>query len=139
MMFRCWSGLTATAGRMLRAAGTHTGSGVPRKLGFVPWSRGLVVEAGESTPFDGRPQNLLNITDQDCVFLSDQGERVSRMKSSSGTPDAVGVGVRCIWDVIVDDMRDLRHIDAAGRNVGSDQYLVASVTKAAQCRLACAL
>jgi len=131
--------VTVTTDRTLRVAGTRTGSGIPGKLSLAFWSWGLVVEAGEGTPFDGRPQNLLNITDQDRVFLSDQGERVSRMKSSAGTPNAMGVGVRCVRDVIVDDVRDLCHIDAAGRNVGSDQYLVASVTKAAQCRLACAL
>src|SRR5450830_157233 len=138
-MFRCRGGLTVTAGRTLRAAGTRTGSVVPGKLSLASWSWGLVVEAGEGTSFDGRPQNLLNITDQDRVFLSDQSERVSRMKSSAGTPDAMGVGVRCVRDVIVDDVRDLRHIDAASRNVGSDQYLVSTVAKATQCCLACAL
>src|SRR5450756_1715350 len=127
------------AGRTLRAAGTRTGSVIPGKLSLASWSWGLVVEAGEGTPFDGRSQNLLDIADQDRVFLSNQRERVSRMESSAGTPDAMGVGVRRVRDVIVDDVRDLCHIDAASRNVGSDQYLVASVTKAAQCRLACAL
>src|SRR5450830_106639 len=61
------------------------------------------------------------------------------MESSAGTSDAMGVGVRRVRDVIVDDVRDLRHIDAASRNVGSDQYLISTVAKAAQCCLACAL
>ena len=55
---------------------------------------------------------------------------------TTGTTDAVCVGIRCVRDVEVDHMRDLFDVQTAGCDVGGDQYVEGTVTETAHRTLA---
>ena len=56
-------------------------------------------------------------------FVVTEGHGNTRIPGPSCTSDAVHIGVWKIWQVIIDDVRDLVDINAAGGNVGGDEYL----------------
>lgn len=58
---------------------------------------------------------------------------------AGGTADAVNVSIRHFREVVIEDVRYGRDIDAAGSDVGRDQNLDLTVLEALQCPLALAL
>ena len=62
--------------------------------------------------------------------MSDEGAGLPALLRASCATDAVGVGVRGVGEVEVDDVADLRDVDAAGGDVRRDEDVIAPVAEA---------
>jgi hypothetical protein len=60
----------------------------------------------------------------------------SRGTGAGGAADPVNVALRLVGNVIVDDMRNAVDVDAAGGDVGGDEYARFAITKPGQHALA---
>ncbi len=82
---------------------------------------------------------MLDAADHGLVLVGDQGEGIACLLGPAGPPDPVGVGVRCVRHIIIDDMGDSGHIDTPGSDIGCNQDPVRAVTESADGRLALVL
>ncbi len=73
------------------------------------------------------------------VVRGDQGEGVTGAFGAAGAPDAVDVIVGGGGHIVIDDVRDAFHIQAAGGDVGGNHHLVMAALEASQRRLALTL
>ena len=94
------------------------------------WGEISVVEAGQTPPFDPRPQVLLHQTDHGAVLGPGKGECLARLFGPAGAADPVGVGVGGVGKIKVDYMGDFGDIDAVGGDVGSHQDVEFTVAEA---------
>ena len=79
-----------------------------------------VVESFESLALDGFAHDAIQRPNHIGVFRRDERKSVASAFGASGAPDAMDVGIGGIGHVVVDDVRDGFHIEAARRNVGGD-------------------
>ena len=88
--------------------------------------RCAVVEPLHHATLDRRAQRAFDRADIALLFLRDEGVRVAGLCRAAGAADAVDVDVGGHREVKVDDVRDARHVDAAGGDVGRDEHLDAA-------------
>lgn len=91
---------------------------------------GAVVKIGQPPPFDRCAYGLFDLAYYQPVPPRCQRERFACPVSSSGAADAVGVGVDRVGHVVIDDVRDLRHVDPARGDVGGNKNIISAVAKA---------
>jgi DNA helicase II / ATP-dependent DNA helicase PcrA len=82
---------------------------------------------------------FLDVTDLTAFFGDHDGEGVTRGLRTPGAADAVHVILRVEGHIEIDDVADLRHIDAASGDVRGDENVVTAVTEAFQGILTLAL
>ena len=87
----------------------------PRRIKEQVRFIGANLEFHANQPFNGL--EMFNF------FVVTEGHGNTRISGPSRTSDAVHIGVWKIWQVIIDDMRDLVDINAARGNVGGDEHL----------------
>lgn len=109
--------------------------GIPGELGVTSGSRSLVVESRQNATLDGTSENLLDVTHKGSILVGDERKRITRVEGTSRAPDTMGVGVGGVWNVVVDDVRDLTDVDAAGGDIGGDQNLERPVAESTERRL----
>ena len=65
-------------------------------------------------------------------------KRKSRARSAGArrTPDAVDIGLRHFWQLVVDDVRDGIDVDASGGDVGGDEHANRAALERGQSTLA---
>src|SRR5690554_4367999 len=68
-----------------------------------------------------------------------EGDRDTGTPGPAGTADAVGVGLGVLGQVVVEDVGDARHVEAAGGHVGGDQHVDLAALEALDGALAQAL
>ena len=73
------------------------------------------------------------------VVPVDEGDRDAGRAGAGGAADAVQVGLLVLGALVVDDVRDVLHVDAARRDVGRDEHVDLAVAEGAQRLLARAL
>ena len=83
--------------------------------------------------------DLFEGTHHILIVRGDQGEGVAGTLSAAGAPDAMDIIIGSGRHVVVDDMRDAFHVQAAGGDVGGDHNLVMAALETGQCRLALSL
>ncbi len=81
------------------------------------------LEAFELAPFQCLPHQAFDGADHFQVIFGDEGDRHTQAFHAPGATGAVGVSFGGIRDVIIDDVRDLRDVDAAGGDIGRHQAL----------------
>src|SRR2546429_9593251 len=83
-----------------------------------------------------RPFDRLNVN---FFFWRDKAVGYSCFFGSPGASDAVDIIVSIVWNVVIDDMRNISDVDPAGCNVGGHQDLIVVLAKAVQGFLALTL
>ena len=73
------------------------------------------------------------------VVPVDEGDRDAGVAGAGGAADAVQVGLLVLGALVVDDVRDVLDVDAAGGDVGGDEDVDLAVAERAQRLLAGAL
>ena len=85
----------------------------PATLGLTWWSCKLniagrrwffVIKILQQATLDSLTKNTFNALDQGLVLTANKSEGIASLCSAAGPADTVRVGIRCIRDVIVDDM-----------------------------------
>ena len=66
----------------------------------------LIIEAAQPSTLQPGAKDILNATDYGLVLVGDQREGIACLLGPAGTTDPMGVGIRCVRHVIIDDMRD---------------------------------
>ena len=61
---------------------------------------------------------LFDITQKTTIFRRAEGDGLTRSTSTGGTANAVDIGLRHKWQVVVEDVGDAINVDAAGGNIG---------------------
>ena len=80
----------------------------------LPWTtiaslrgRGpLIIEAVQPSTLQPGAKDILDAADHGLVLAGDQGEGIACLLGPAGTTDPMGVGIRCVRHVIIDDMGD---------------------------------
>lgn len=90
----------------------------------------VIVEIFEGGTLDPSAKDALNGVHHIGIVICDQGEGVTALGGTAGAANAMSVGLWGVWDVVIDDVGDLAHINAAGRDIGGDEDLVGAVPKA---------
>src|SRR5690606_29552678 len=88
-------------------------------------------DAQVELPVDHRPLGL--------VVPVDEGHRDAGVAGAAGAPDAVDVGLLVVRALVVDDVRDVVDVDAAGGDVSGDEDVDLAVAEGPQGLLAGAL
>ena len=101
-------------------------------IAFLGGQRGIEVE-----PFDVALRNLaadqaLDALEQLDLLAIDQGQGLALNASPTRAPDPVHVVLGHVGQLVVDYMRQLIDIDAAGRDVRGHQYTDAAVLEAVE-------
>ncbi len=94
-----------------------------------------IVEVGEGAAFEFLAQHPLHIAHRDGIFRRHQRVRLAGLLGAAGAPDAMRVRVGGVGHVIVDDVRNAQHVDAARRDVGGNHDAVFAGPEAVQRRL----
>ena len=81
-----------------------------------------VVKIGEGLPFE-RAHDSFERPDHIVIFRGDQCERVARTLGASRAPNAMDVGIRGIGHIVVNDVRDVFHVETARRDIGGHHDL----------------
>src|SRR5205085_9327832 len=100
--------LWTAALRLTRLAGEL---GVPRR-GCL-----LVIETLHGTALHPSIQYALYGPHHVCILRRDEGEGVACLSGAARAPYAMGVRICCIWHVVVDDVRNACHFNAASSNI----------------------
>jgi len=83
----------------------------------------LVIETGKDAPFD-MAQNPMDGLDHLPIFFGNQTIGLTVALGPAGPADAVNIEFWGSRHVKVDDMGDVGDVDAAGCDIGGDQYLI---------------
>ena len=89
-----------------------------------------VVEAGQLSSGDGLTQGPLDCRDHPGIVRRDKGERLAGLGRPARAADPVGVGIRRVRHVEVDDVGDGRYVEAAGRDVRGHEDAVRAAAEA---------
>ena len=82
---------------------------------------------------------MLDLAQRNHVLAAHEGDGLTTGAGTTGTADTVHVVLGHARQLIVDDVGEAGHINAAGRHVGGDQHLAFPLTQAVQCPGALAL
>ena len=63
------------------------------------------------------------------VLAANKGEGPSGVAGAASPSDAMGVGIDCGWDVVIDDMRYGLYVYPARGNIGGDQDFIVAFMK----------
>ena len=110
--------------------------GIRLALGVGDEAVGGVVEAGVVLAGDHRADRLLDVAKLIVLFGREQRERRAALSRTSRPADAVDVVLGHVRQVEVDDVGDAVDVDAAGNDVGGDEYLVLAALEAVERLLA---
>src|SRR5215216_6780734 len=77
------------------------------------WRRDRIVKIRKHLAFDGSSHNTFESPDHIVVFWSDKCKCIACALGASSSPDAMDVSICCVWHVIVNDMRDIFHVETA--------------------------
>ena len=91
-----------------------------------------VIKAFERAALYFSTEDALNGAHHGFIFSSYEGKSVPGLGGSAGTADAVRIGIDCVGDVVVNNMRDARNINTPCRDVGRNQDLERSVTESVE-------
>mgnify|MGYP003445183927 CR=1 FL=1 len=69
------------------------------------------------------------------IVTGDKGKRISVFVNSSGTADAVDIGVCIFRHIVIDDVGNAQDIDTAGGDIGRHQNFDRTVTESFERRL----
>ena len=93
---------------------------------------GAVVKVRKRPALNPGPENSVDGVGHAEIFRGDQGEGIAGAGGPTGPPDAVDVIFGCGRDVVVDDVGDLRNINAPGGDVGGHQNLELPVAESVE-------
>jgi hypothetical protein len=82
---------------------------------------GDVGDGGEAPGLELRLDEALDLADPADLAEGDEGDGDARLAGPAGPADPVDVGLRALGDVVVEDVGDVRDVEAAGGDVGGDQ------------------
>jgi hypothetical protein len=88
---------------------------------------------------DAEVERLVDQAPAGHVVPVDEGDRDTGVPGAAGAADAVQVGLLVLGALVVDDVRDVLDVDAAGGDVGGDEDIDLAVAEGAQRLLAGAL
>src|SRR5690606_15736398 len=127
----CWTRTTpgvaaaAAAGAGARSTAATTRSAKTDLVGSQGLRlKGTVVETLEFELGNLLPDEALDVAEVVEIFRRDKGEGVADGLCPAGAADAVHVVLGLLRHVVVDDVGDARHVDAAGGDVGGDHDFV---------------
>jgi hypothetical protein len=81
------------------------------------WQLGEIVADGNRFA-----QQTLDRLQPRPLLVVAQRDRLARHARPARAADAMHVGLRLVWQLVVDHVRDVVDVDAAGRNVGGDEH-----------------
>ena len=81
----------------------------------------LIIEATQSSTFQPCAKEILDAPDHVLILVGNQGEGIARLLGPAGATDPVGVSIRCIGHVVIDDVRDSRYVDTPCRDIGRNE------------------
>jgi hypothetical protein len=87
----------------------------------------------------GLVHDLFQGADHVLIVGRNQGKSITGMLGAPCAPDAVNVIVGGSGHIVIDDVGDAFHVEAAGSDVGGYHHLVMPAPEASQCRLALTL
>ena len=109
------------------------------ELTVLVWCRNAVIEAFNGTALNLGVKFFLYSAYHPGVFGGNHGEGIAAACSPAGSPDTVYICFGGVGDIVVNDVRNLGYVDAAGSYVGSYQDLIGTIPKAVQCGLSAVL
>jgi hypothetical protein len=96
----------------------------------------LVVEVGQLHALNLLIDESLNGGNVLGIFGGHEGERIASGLGAPGAADAMNVILGMLRNVEVDDVADIRDVQAAGGDIGGNEHFVTALTKAVQGLLA---
>src|SRR5215207_572884 len=98
-----------------------------------------VVKLWKNLAFDGCSHDPFENANHVVVFWCYQRERVARALGASCSPNPMDVGISGVWHIVVDDMRDILHIETTCRDIGGNHDGEVSALETAERLLALSL
>ena len=86
-----------------------------------------LVNAGQIHFLEASIGHALNRTEHATLTRGDEEDGLARAAGTTGTADAVDVGLRVIRNVVVDDVRDAVDVQATGRDVCRNEDVQAAI------------
>src|SRR5829696_891028 len=111
----------------------------PERLDGGPGHDRRAAERGERDALDRLTRQPLDGAHREFVHRGDERDGAAGLARAPRAADAVDVVLGRLGHVVVDDVRDRLHVDAARRDVGGDEHARRAVLEAAQRGLALGL
>src|SRR4030095_14712635 len=90
---------------------------------LIAWRRSLIViETFRLFPYDAAADETLERTQWPLIFRCNETDRITDGVCAAGASDAMDIILRVHREIVIHDMRDSIHIDAARGDVGGDEH-----------------
>ena len=110
----------ASSTRVSTTAGTALTAALAAASAAAAAFGGFAHAGGQGFMHDRRVHQLLNCAPFEDVLGADEADRRAFRARARRAADAVDVILRLHRQIVIDDMGDVRDVDAAGRDVGRD-------------------